>query len=314
MKVLIIGAAGFVGNHLIDFLSKQQDVYIYATKLKTETLGITGNNITAIDLDICCTAEVSELIRQVRPDYIIHLAALSSVSYSWQEPALTFNINVIGTINLLEAVRQSDIYPRILLIGSAEEYGIVLPENLPIKENHNIDPKSPYAASKASQELIARMYASVYNLEIVMVRAFNHIGPGQSPVFAIAGFTEQIAKIEKGLQEPVITVGNLSVKRDFTDVRDVVRGYWDLVRYGEKGEVYNIGSGKSLLLKTILDTLISMSSRKINIEIDQRKFRPVDILELRADISKIQNHINWKPEIDINTTLSDILNYWRKKC
>jgi len=314
MKVLIIGAAGFSGGHLIDLLSQQTDIEIFASKLKTEKLDRSGSNITVLDLDILHKDEVSDLISQIRPDYIIQLAAISSVSYSWKEPALTFDINVIGTINILEAVRKSEINPRILLIGSAEEYGNVKPESLPIKEDCSIDPRSPYAVSKVSQEMTARMYASVYNMEIVMVRAFNHIGPGQTPVFAIPGFAEQIAKIEKGMQEPVIKVGNLSVKRDFTDVRDIVRGYWDLVRYGEAGEVYNIGSGKSYSLQTILDTLISMSNKKIITEIDPGKFRPADIPELRADISKIYKKINWKPEIDINTTLSDILEYWRKKC
>lgn len=314
MKVLIIGAAGFVGGHLIDLLSRQPDIEIYGSKLKTERLAEVGSGIVAVDMDILCKDEVSVLIGSICPDYIIHLAALSSVSYSWKEPALTFDLNVIGTINLLEAVRKSQIHPRILLIGSAEEYGNVKPEDLPINENLNVDPQSPYAVSKVSQELVARMYANVYNMEIVMVRAFNHIGPGQSPTFAIPGFAEQIAKIEKGIKEPVISVGNLSVKRDFSDVRDIVKGYWDLVRYGKKGEVYNIGSGKSYSLQLIVDKLISMSSKKIRVEIDQNRFRPADIPELRADISKICEQINWRPEIDIDTTLSDILGYWRMRC
>lgn len=314
MRVLIIGAAGFVGGHLIDLLSRQPGIEIYASKLKTEKLNETTTEIAAVDLDILCKDEVSDLIRKICPDYIIHLAALSSVSYSWKEPALTFDINLIGTINILEAVRKAEIKPRILLIGSAEEYGNIKSESLPVKESSNLDPKSPYAVSKASQEMVAHMYASVYNMEIVMVRAFNHIGPGQSPIFAIPGFAEQIVKIENGIQEPIISVGNLLVKRDFTDVRDIVKGYWDLVRYGKKGEVYNIGSGKSYSLQFILDKLISMSNKKIRVEIDQNKFRPADIPELRADISKIYDQINWKPEIDIDTTLSDILEYWRKKC
>lgn len=314
MKALIIGAAGFVGGHLINFLSRQPGIDIFASKLKTEKLADVEKEFAAVDLDILCKDEVSDHISRICPDYIINLAALSSVSHSWKEPALTFDLNVIGTINVLEAVRKAEIHPRILLIGSAEEYGNVKPESLPIKESSGIDPQSPYAVSKVSQEMVARMYANVYDMEIVMVRAFNHIGPGQSPVFAVPGFAEQIVRIEKGTQQPVISVGNLSVKRDFTDVRDIVKGYWDLVRYGKKGEIYNIGSGKSYSLQFILDTLISMSNRKISVEIDQNKFRPADIPEFRADISKIYDEINWKPEIDIDTTLSDILEYWRKKC
>lgn len=315
MKVLIIGSAGFVGGHLADYLSLRPAVEVFASKLGTEKLEATHiaeRNI--YDLDILQIDEVEKILKEICPDYIIHLAAQSSVSYSWKEPALTFNVNLIGTINILEAIRKADIAARILLIGSAEEYGGVGPEELPINENRDIDPNNPYAISKAAQEMTARMYVSSYNMEIVMVRAFNHIGPGQSPVFAIPDFAKQIAEIEKGMREPVILVGNLDAKRDFCDVRDIVRGYWELVQNGMKGEIYNIGSGTSYSIKSLLDKMIGMSSKKIDVQVDMNKFRPADIPELRADISKIRDHIRWQPEIGLDKTLSDILNYWRVKC
>lgn len=315
MKILVIGAAGFVGGHLVEYLSLLPDIEVFASKLSTEKMEntrISDKNI--LNLDILNRVEVENIFKKICPDYIIHLAAQSSVSYSWKEPALTFNINLIGTINVLEAVRETGINARILLIGSAEEYGMVRPEELPIMESRNIDPSNPYAISKVSQEMAAGMYGNVYNIQIIMVRAFNHIGPGQSPVFALSDFAKQIAEIEKGIHEPAISVGNLEIKRDFTDVRDIVRGYWELVRNGVKGEIYNIGSGTSYSLKSLLDRMICMSSSKIDIQVNPNKFRPVDIPELRADISKIRDHVQWQPQINMDASLSDILDYWRARC
>jgi len=315
MKVLIIGSAGFVGGHLVEYLSLLPTVEVFASKLSTERLeDICIANKNIFNLDILNKDEVENILKRICPDYIIHLAAQSSVSYSWKEPALTFNVNLIGTINVLEAVRKTGIHTRILLIGSAEEYGDIKPEELPINESRDVDPSNPYAISKASQEMVAGMYEKVYNMEIVMVRAFNHIGPGQSPVFAISDFAKQIAEIERDIHEPVILVGNLEAKRDFTDVRDIVRGYWELVQNGVKGEIYNIGSGTCYSLQSLLDRMIGMSNKEIDIKVDPDKLRPVDIPELRADISKINGHVHWQPQIKMDVTLSDILDYWRTKC
>lgn len=315
MKVLIIGSAGFVGGHLIHYLGSLPYIEVFASKLSNEKVEIQGiSAINILNLDILNNNEVESTLKKICPDYIIHLAAQSSVAFSWKEPALTFNINLIGTINILEAIRKTSIHSRILLIGSAEEYGNIRPGELPISESRNISPGNPYAVSKASQEMVARMYGNAYNVEIVMVRAFNHIGPGQSPVFVISDFAKQIVEIEKGLHNPVILVGNLDAKRDFTDVRDIVKGYWMLVQNGIKGEVYNIGSGKSYSIKNLLNKMIGMSSQKIEIQTDPDKIRLADIPELRADISKITSHVHWQPLIDIDATLSDILDYWRIKC
>jgi GDP-4-dehydro-6-deoxy-D-mannose reductase len=314
MKVLVIGAAGFVGGHLINLLCSLPEVEAYATKLENENIEskLPADNI--INLDILDRNKVDLILGKLYPDYIIHLAAQSSVSFSWKAPALTYNINVIGAINVLEAVRKANICTRLLFIGSAEEYGNVKLEELPINESANIVPGNPYAISKVSQEMAALLYKDAYKMDIVLVRAFNHIGPGQSPTFALPGFAKQIAEIEKGIQKPVILTGNLDAKRDFTDVRDIVRGYWGLLQRGKSGEIYNIGSGRSFSIRNLLNRLIGMSSMKIEVQTDPDKLRPVDIPELRADISKIQSHIDWQPQIEMDKTLSDTLDYWRMRC
>lgn len=313
LKALIIGGAGFVGGHLIKFLSSQGSLHIYATKLDRENIDVKEIDQRCIyNLDITDKKQVMEVIQQTMPDYIFHLAAQSSVSLSWKEPALTYNINVVGTINILEAVRLLNLDTRLLIIGSAEQYGAIKEEDLPIKEDIKIKPINPYAMSKASQEMIGRMYSEVFGINVIMVRAFNHIGPGQSSMFVISDFAKQIAEIEKGIREPIIQVGNLDVKRDFSDVRDIVRGYLHLVQNGVKGEIYNIGSGKSYAIRELLSYMAGISPKMIEVKLDPSKLRPMDIKELRADITKIREHTNWKPIIEIADTLNDIVNYWRK--
>jgi len=313
LKALIIGAAGFVGGHLIEYLHEIEGVEVFATKLSGKTIStksIKEHNI--FNLDILEAAQVNSLIGNIGPDYVFHLAAQSSVSLSWKKPALTYNINIIGVVNLLEAVKLLNKKTRVLLIGSAEEYGKVSPEQLPISEEIPLKPENPYAVSKAAQEMTADIYVRAFGLDIIMVRAFNHIGIRQAPMFVISDFAKQIAEMEKGLREPVMHVGNLDVKRDFTDVRDIVRGYWMLAKSGKSGQVYNIGSGKSISIRELLNKMINMSSSRITVEVDTAKLRPVDIPELKADISKIMKDVSWKPEIDIDTSLKDILDYWRK--
>lgn len=315
MRILIIGAAGFVGGHLINYLNSVEDGPLYVTRLPNEF--IENANIKEgcnLVLDVCDENQVENLLRVVKPEYIFHLAAQSSVSLSWKEPALTYKVNVVGSINILESIRRLQLKSRILIIGSAEEYGQVKLKELPISEDTKIMPSNPYAISKVSQEMISLMYVETYAMDIVMVRAFNHIGPGQSPVFVISDFAKQIAEIESGKQEPRLLVGNLDAKRDLSDVRDIVRGYWALMQKGIKGEVYNIGTGVSYRIMELLETMIDMSSCKIEIIVDPKKFRPSDIPELRANITKITRDVMWEPKISISTSLKDILDYWRSKC
>ncbi len=311
MKSLVIGAGGFVGAYLIRHLLEDENQTIYATKMDFESIDV-PSTVHLTDLDILDKSAVCSLLSAISPDCIYHLAALSSVALSWAQPQKTVDINIKGLINLLDAIRECNLAPRILLIGSSEEYGAVRPEDLPIKEDAVLRPKNMYAVTKATQNYIGQIYHEAYQMDIVMARAFNHVGPKQSPQFVVSDFCRQVAEIEKGRQEPTIRVGNLSAKRDFTDVRDIVRGYKLLTEKGQAGEVYNIGSSLALSIEDILHMIISSSSLQIEIEVDKDKLRPVDIPVIRADISKIACTTGWKPLIPIEQTIQDTLAYWRK--
>lgn len=310
-KALIIGAGGFVGNYLIDHLQQDCKWSIVATKLKHETINRT--DIKIYDLNILEKDSIIDLLTSEKPDYIFHLAAQSSVAVSWKNPSLTIDINIKGSVNVLDAIREiQDYQPRILLIGSGEEYGHILPEETPIKETNTLRPGNIYAATKACQNMIGKIYADGYGMDIMMVRAFNHIGPNQSPQFVVADFCKQVAEIEKGLTPPIIYVGNLSAKRDFTDVRDVVKAYSLIIEKGVRGKTYNVGSGKAISIAEILNKILSLSNTKIEVKTDENKLRPVDVPVIEADISEITNNLGWKPEVALTTTLIQTLNYWRE--
>lgn len=309
MKALVIGAAGFVGNYLLRHLKTTYSWQLHATKLPHEN--ILFNDAAVHDLDILNKEAIKQLLSEIQPDYIFHLAAQSSVALSWKRPDLTVDINIKGCINLLDAIRDLNLHPRTLLIGSGEEYGHIKPEETPITEDTLTRPGNLYAATKACQNMIGRIYAKAYQMDIIMVRAFNHIGPEQSPVFVVSDFCRQTAMIEKGMNPPVIHVGNLEACRDFTDVRDVVRAYGLLIQNGSAGEIYNIGSGKAVKIRDILDKIISLSSVPIKVEVDAERLRPVDVPIIEADISKTISCIPWKPEISLDTTVEETLEYWR---
>lgn len=310
--ILVIGAAGFVGRHLLRHLSKDASLDVCATKLGFETIDTSEYpDVRVFDLDITLPDTTAGLLQEIHPDVIIHLAAQSSVGLSFKKPELTMNINVMGSLRVMEAVKAVCPGCTVLMVGSSEQYGPVPPELLPVRETTRLEPVSPYAISKMAVESLASLYVKSYGLKFIMVRAFNHIGPGQLPLFVVSDFARQIAVIEKGEAEPVIQVGNLTALRDFTDVRDIVRGYRSLTLSGRPGEVYNIGSGHSVTVQYILDTLLSYSRVPIKVEADPDKFRPVDVPEIRADITKIQTDTDWQPEIPLETSLLDSLNYWR---
>lgn len=311
LKALITGASGFVGGYLIDCLC-ENEIEIFVTKLpheKIDSQNISENNI--FNLNILDKSEVRNVLLNSTPDYIFHLAAQSSVAQSWKNPTFTMEVNLIGTVNLLDTIRELKINPRILLIGSGEEYGYIKQNEVPINEENCLRPGNPYAVSKAAQSMIGQVYSRAYDMDIIMMKAFNHIGPKQNAVFVVADFCKQIAEIEKGLREPVIKVGNLEAKRDFTDVRDIVRGYLTVMQKGKKGETYNIGTGKAISIQEILDKLLAMSTKDIEIYQDENKIRPTDIPVIEANINKIKRDTGWYPKIDLDKTLSDTLNYWR---
>jgi len=312
MKALIIGAAGFVGSYLVHHLDDAYDWELHATKLPSEALELPNTHIH--DLDIMNAAAVEDFLDQLRPDYIFHLAAQSSVALSWKNPSLTVDINIKGTLNILDSLRNiRDYSPRVLLIGSGEEYGYILPEETPIKESTTPRPGNIYAATKVCQNMIGAIYSRAYGLNLIMVRAFNHIGPNQAPMFVASDFCKQVAEIEAGLKPAVLHVGNLSAQRDFTDVRDVVRAYGQLIQTGISGETYNIGSGNAIAIQDLLNMILSLSTRHIDVETDPSRLRPSDIPIIEADVEKIYSLTGWQPEIPLKQTIQETLNYWRKR-
>ena len=306
MKALITGVDGFVGKYLSEYLL-EQGYEVYGTTIAEN---YKNDKINVKKMNLLDTEQVNEVINDVKPDKIFHLAGQSAVGLSWEKPVLTVNINVNGTLNLLEAVRNYSKDSKILIIGSSDQYGPIKPEECPIKENKIQNPQSPYGVSKKAQEEMCKLYVNAYNMNIVMVRAFNHIGAGQSKNFVVADFASKIAQIEKG-SEPVLKVGNLETFRDFTDVRDIVRGYALLLEKGKIGEIYNIGSGKEIKVSELLNKLVSMSKEKIKIEIDPNKFRPVDVPLVVCDNTKIKKDTGWETEFFIDDTLKEVLEYWR---
>lgn len=310
MKALIVGAAGFVGSYLIQHLTTTYDWEIHATKLPNENLSV--SDIHVHDLNILNIDEIRELFTKLKPDYIFHLAAQSSVALSWNNPQITVDINIKGTLNILDTIRSLDGYsPKILLIGSGEEYGYILPDETPVNEQVTPRPGNIYAATKACQNMLGNIYYRAYGMQLIMVRAFNHIGPNQTSVFVASDFCKQVAEIEAGKKKPILHVGNLSAKRDFTDVRDVVRAYGILIQHGKAGETYNIGSGHAISIQELLNIILSLSTAKILVSTDPARLRPSDIPVIEADITKLQDSINWHPEISLKQTLLETLNYWR---
>ncbi len=318
MKCLITGVAGFVGSHLVEFLLKQKNVEIVGVDrwyTKKDNLNHLLGQFEYLEFDMTDFSSVMKVLDKTRPEKIFHLAAQSFVPTSWNAPAETLNTNILGQLNIFEAVRQLKLDPWIQLACSSEEYGMVYPDEVPIKETNQLRPLSPYAVSKVAQDLLGYQYCQSYKLKTVRTRAFNHTGPRRGENFVTSNFAKQIAEIEKGKREPVISVGNLDAKRDFTDVRDIVRGYWLATEKCEPGEVYNICSNTTISIKDMLSTLIGFSKMKDQIKVkeDPTRLRPSDVMILYGDNSKFRKQTGWKPEIPFKQTMEDLLNYWREK-
>ena len=316
MRILITGITGFVGSHLTEWaLSRGADVIgALRWRSNTEHIEHLRDRLTLIQSELREQSSARDLVERARPDYIVHLAAQSFVGASWQTPAETLMTNAIGQMNLFEAIRQLGSASRFLVIGSSEEYGLVEPDELPIRETNPLRPLSPYAVSKVTQDLMGFQYFKSYGLDIVRARAFHHTGPRRSDNFSTSTFARQIVEIEAGLREPVVVAGDLKPVRDFSDVRDIVRGYWDLLERGTAGEVYNLCSGVDWTIERMLTFLISQSSVPgIEIRTDAARLRPSDVPVLRGSYEKIERAVGWRPRIPLEQTLTDLLDYWRQR-
>ena len=316
MRILITGITGFVGSHLAEYLLSMKNIEVYGIerwRSKTENIDHIKDKVKLIECDMRDYSSVDKAIKQVKPEKVFHLAAQSFVYTSWHAPAETLTTNILGQLNLFEAVRNSGIDPVIQIAGSSEEYGLVKENELPITETSQLRPLSPYAVSKVGQDMLAYQYFMSYKLKVVRTRAFNHTGPRRGEVFVTSNFAKQIAEIEKQKKEPVIYVGNLDAKRDFTDVRDIIRAYWLATEKCEYGEVYNICSGNAYSIKEVLDILLGFSKVKVKVTQDPSRMRPSDVPVLLGDNSKFSKATGWKPEIPFNKTCEDLLNYWRER-
>lgn len=313
-KILITGIGGFVGKHLTRYLLSEQKYEIIGTYRTNPFQGEDGTkNIPSYQVDLLNEQDVLHLFEQVKPDYCIHLAASAPVGESFSNPQKTLMNNIVGQLHIHMALQKLALHDtRLVIITSGEMYGMVRPDDLPVNENTPFRPLSPYAVSKIAQDYLAYQQYLTNKHDIVRLRPYNHIGPGQKTGFVVADFAKQIAQIEKGMKEPIITVGNLDAKRDFTDVRDVARAYYLALEKGIAGEAYNIGSGKSVRVGELLEKLISYAEKPVEIKIDQTLFRPIEVPEIVCDTTKFSELTGWKPEIALETTLKETLDYWRE--
>ncbi|HPC83435.1 MAG TPA: GDP-mannose 4,6-dehydratase [Thermoanaerobaculaceae bacterium] len=314
MRALVTGVSGFVGSHLVDLLRAEHP--------EVEVLGLLRwrsedparrslRDVQPIEGDLLDAVSVLRAVEAARPDLVFHLGASSSVAGSWDAPNEMVQVNVLGTLHVLEALRTKGSAARVVLACSAEAYGVVRPEELPISENQPFRPVSPYAVSKAAADLLGFQYNRSYGLHTIRLRMFNHCGPRQSSRFVVASLARQVAEIEAGLREPHILVGNLEVRRDFVDVRDAVRAYWAAAMAGEPGAAYNVCSGTARSIRDVLHGLLAFSPARVDLVADPARRRPADLEVLHGDGSRFRDLTGWAPRIPFEQTLHDTLEYWR---
>lgn len=315
-RVLVTGVTGFAGSHLVDYMLTRGDCEIFGIqrwRSRTENIEHFADRIALLECDLRDASSTRDALDKVKPDWIFHLAAQSFVPTSWSAPTESLTTNILGQVNLFEAVRRLGLKCRIQIACSSEEYGLVLADELPIKETNPLRPLSPYAVSKVAQDMLAYQYWMSWKVDSVRTRGFNHEGPRRGPVFVASDFAKQIADIEKGLRPPVMFVGNLEAKRDFTDVRDMVRGYWLALEKCEPGEAYNLCSGTAWSIQKLLDHLLSLTKVKIEVKQDPARLRPSDVPVLLGDNSKFVKATGWQLTIPFEQTLSDMLDFWRSR-
>jgi len=318
MKILITGFTGFVSLHFLNYLNSAAP--------GAEVMGIDKNplsfnptvypnlHIRFRDIDLLNRPQVNETLSGFPPEYILHLASVSSVAQSWQTPLDSFVNNTNIFLNLVEQVRISKIPCRILSVGSSEEYGEVKEEELPLTEMSILKPLSPYAVARVSQEMLSKIYAEGFGLDLIITRSFNHIGPGEKDNFVISSFAKQLVQLSRQKAENnKLVTGNLSVIRDFVDVRDVVKAYYLLLLNGRKGEVYNICSGNGILLKDIVVKMSEQLKMNISLEVNPDLIRPNENKKVIGSFKKIHDELGWSPGIQLEKSLADIIDYWKEK-
>jgi GDP-4-dehydro-6-deoxy-D-mannose reductase len=314
MRVTITGASGFVGGHLVDYLRKAAPEATLSGLVRPHGGAVTSGppGLRLVEADLADPAGVSAALAELLPDAVVHLAGQSSPQQSWLDPGGTLRTNVLGIAHLVLGAHRLGLCPAFLVVGSAEEYGGASPAG-PLAETAPLHPSSPYAVSKVAQGLLAVECGGPLGMRVVRTRTFHHTGPGRGEAFAESSFARQIAEIEVGLRPPVIHVGNLEAVRDFTDVRDVVRAYWELLRHGKAGQVVNVCSGRGRAIRDLLDILLGLARAKVEIRVDPNRLRPADVPVLVGDPSLLRATTGWTPEISIETSLEDLLADWRRR-
>ena len=312
-RVLITGVTGFVGSHLADFLNAESGIEVWGTKRRRSDLSNLHSPVKLVDCELTDPCSMQLAVHLAQPDYIFHLAAQSFVPESHGAPQHTMTVNILGTLHLLITVLNHSPKTRVLVAGSSEEYGLVHPIDCPIKEYQPFRPMSPYGVSKVAMELLALQFHLSYGLHIVTTRAFNHTGPRRGEQFVTSTFAKQVAEIEAGVREPIVRVGNLDAKRDWTDVRDMVRAYWLAIRDCAPAEPFNICTGKTHSIKDVLSILQEESPVEFKTETDEARMRPSDVPLLQGSAAKFRKATRWQPVISFPETMKDLLDYWREK-
>jgi GDP-4-dehydro-6-deoxy-D-mannose reductase len=320
-KILITGISGFVGGYFFDFLINRADTVeihgISRSKPVWDFISCSPEHENAHHFhlaDLNDIPKIKLLIEQIQPDYILHLAAQSSVAESWKTPVASFMNNTNIFLNIIDTVRLNDNGARVLSVGSSEQYGIVSAEDLPLTEDKTQYPANPYAVARVAQEQLARIFASGYGLDICCTRSFNHCGPGQTDRFVVSAIVKQFVRIDHGLQDPVIHIGNGAIIRDFVDVHDVVEAYRLLLGRGKRGEVYNICSGNGRSINEIVTLLSGMYQIDVQVQQEKSQIRPIDNPRIIGSYRKIHDDTGWKPRITFEKSLRSIYEYWDKRC